>query len=111
MARVEFSVSVRSQAYERAGGCCEHCGLPIGGERPEYHHRIPWEISRDSSLSNAVCLHKRCHREITRSDIKTIAKGRRIRRKRSGIDKPGRFPTNRKGPYKRRMDGTIEKRR
>src|SRR6188472_4291650 len=111
MARIEFSAKVRSDAYERARGNCEQCGLPIGGERPEYHHRIPWEISRDSSLSNCVCLHKRCHREITRSDIKSIAKGRRIRRKHRGIRKRSGFATNRDGPFKRKVDGTTEKRR
>jgi len=112
MQRVEFTAKVREQAYERSGGKCEcGCGTPLATGAIEYDHRIPWEISQDSSLENCLCLTRGHHREKTRTDIKDIAKGRRIRRKHRGQYKRSGFPTNRNGPYKRRMDGTIEKRR
>ena len=112
MARVEFSAKVRSDAYERSGGMCEcGCGRPLVVGQIDYDHRIPFDTSRDSSLSNCVCILRGCHREKTKTDIRDIAKGRRIRRKHRGINKRSGFQTNRDGPYIRRMDGTIEKRR
>ena len=92
--------------------------MSADAERPlvvgqiDYDHRIPWEISHDSSLSNCMCRSPRMSSSKNYEQIfKTIAKGRRIRRKHRGIHKPGGFPTNRDGPYKRKLDGTIERRR
>jgi 5-methylcytosine-specific restriction protein A len=110
-ARVEFSAKTKNEAYERAGGHCEKCKRPLATGDIEYDHRIPWDTSHDSSSANIVCLCCGCHREKTRSDIKSISKGRRIRNKNRGIRKARGFQTNRNGPFKRKMDGTIEKRR
>jgi 5-methylcytosine-specific restriction enzyme A len=109
--RVEFSAKIRDAAYERAGGCCEECGRRLATGDIEYDHRIPWDTSRDSSLQNCVCLCRGCHRGKTRADIKDIAKGRRVRRKHRGIKKLRGFATNRDGPFKRKLVGTIERRR
>jgi 5-methylcytosine-specific restriction protein A len=112
VSRTEFSTKIRDQAYERSGGFCEcGCGRPLVVGQIDYDHRIPWDISRDSTLQNCVCMLRGCHRTKTRADIRDIAKGRRIRRKHRGIHKRSGFATNRDGPFKRKLDGTIEKRR
>ncbi len=67
---MSFSLSIKDQAYERAGGRCEYCGRPCrripNGDYYEYpdsefHHRKAQSEGGDDSLSNCVHLCTSCH--------------------------------------------------
>jgi hypothetical protein len=86
-----FSTKTKRDAFARSHGRCEKCTAHLSTGNMVYDHRIPWEISRDSSLDNCQCLCKTCDAEKTYStDLSTIAKVHRIHNKAIGIKKPGK---------------------
>jgi 5-methylcytosine-specific restriction endonuclease McrA len=82
--RLEFSVATRKEAYERSKGICEHCRLPFGNERPEYHHVTEAYLGGDNSLANCLVIHKRCHKWLTAGRRPEIDKTVRLERKQRG---------------------------
>lgn len=86
-----FSPGIRRAALQRAAGNCEcGCSLPLIAPRIRYDHRIPWAISRDSSLANCQVLRLDCDAQKTyRRDLTDIAKVRRVTDKHLGIKGPG----------------------
>jgi len=108
--RREFSNRTRLQAWERAGGRCEECGVKLHvGDRREYDHRIPCELGGDNSLGNCVLLCGPCHRAKTSTqDAPTIAKAKRVAGKHSGAHRPrSRLPGSRGDTIKRKINGTV----
>jgi 5-methylcytosine-specific restriction protein A len=80
MARVEFSKKVRGEAFLRCAGKCQSCGMKLKASEGEYDHIIPYEFTRDSSLSNCQVLCVPCHRgpgAKTADDQRDIAKAKR----------------------------------
>lgn len=124
MNRREFSASVKRAALDRAQGQCEAVGavyeLPPGSRCTEAlssgvefdHYPIRAVDGGDNSLGNCVAVCRTCHRYKTRTfDIPMVAKSRRIRAKAATTWRPARrFSTNRMGPFRRRIDGTVEPR-
>lgn len=99
VARIEFSTKVRRSANERADGRCEwtqggfRCEAILGPGNVHFDHRIPFAISRDSSLENCDALCKAHHAiKTAKIDIPTIAKGKRVADKYIGIRKPATIP-------------------
>ena len=89
--RVEFTAKTRDQAHDRAEGRCEwmeagfRCEAILGPGNCEYDHRIPWAISRDSSLSNCWVLCRAHHAlKTARDDAPWIAKTRHQRQAHNG---------------------------
>ena len=79
--RREFPVKVKVAAYERAGGCCEHCTAPIRGGA-HYDHRIPDALGGEPVLSNVQVLCRTCHGlKTSQQDVPTIAKSKRTHAK------------------------------
>jgi len=112
MTRAEFSKRTKLQAFDRAGGRCELCGVKLSVGYIEYDHAIPCVLGGEATLDNCVVACRSCHRLKTSSkDIPIIAKSNRQRAKHIGI-KRGRssFQTNRDGPFRKRMNGTVERR-
>ena len=110
-ARAEFSKKTKLQAYERSGGRCEECTAKLYPGRTEFDHRTPCALGGDNSLGNIVCVCSGCHSLKTRKqDIPRIAKSNRQRAKHIGIKRRSSFQTNRDGLYRKRMDGTVERR-
>jgi len=98
--RAEFSKATKLEAWLRAHGCCEGCGVEFGGRRPEYDHDKPAELGGDNSLENCKCLCPKCHRAKTSfEDMPVIWKSNRVREKGAGLRR-GKFI-----PY-RLADGT-----
>lgn len=103
---------VKLRVYERHNGLCHITGLPI---RPG----DPWECdhivalinngeNRESNLAPALLW---AHQEKTDEDMAIKSKTASIRKRHLGITKPKRgFLTNKNGPFKKKMDGTIERR-
>lgn len=81
MARREFSSKVRIEAFARAGGKCEGCGVVIRpGNGPHYDHRVPDAVGGEPTLENCQVLCKACHSVKTSTDdVPAIAKTKRIR--------------------------------
>ena len=110
-ARAEFSKKTKLQAYERSGGRCEECTAKLFAGKIEYDHRIPCALGGSNGLDNIVCVCSGCHSLKTRKqDIPRIAKSNRQRAKHIGIKRRSSFQTNRDGLYRKRMDGTVERR-
>jgi 5-methylcytosine-specific restriction endonuclease McrA len=60
---------VYAEVEERAGGCCESCGLPFGiglKERPEADHFFG-RAKAPESIENVWLIHSKCHRDKTDS--------------------------------------------
>ena len=62
--RREFSNKTKLEAWNRCGGVCDNCRLPIKG-RPEYDHITPCGLGGDASLENCAVLCIPCHRAKT----------------------------------------------
>ena len=100
--RVEFTKKVRVEAFVRAGGLCENpsCKAKLKVGEAEYDHRIPFYISRDSSLDNCQVLCRPCHRAPgakTADDQRTIAKIKRVKMKHEGTFPPSRAKLRSRG--------------
>lgn len=111
--RQEFSKQTKLEAWSRAGGHCEcGCGLKIIGT-PEYHHRIEAAVGGDASLENCQVLDPKCHRRVTSEEtIPAVTRAKRLEEKRLGLrPKRGRpMPGSRASGFKKKMDGTVERR-
>ena len=93
--RAEFPVSVRLDAWARAGGpgdprCECGCNQPISDSDPSEYHHVEEAESGDTperrkflrSLSNCMCLRRSCHKRITRTE--TMPKITKSRSQRAG---------------------------
>lgn len=81
--RQEFSRKTKAEAFARAKGKCEDCGVKIRpANGPEYDHRIPDAIDGGNSLENCVVLCFNCHSKKTDEEDKPqIARTKRVRDK------------------------------
>jgi 5-methylcytosine-specific restriction endonuclease McrA len=113
-ARNEFSAKTKVQAFDRAGGCCEECGVTIRpGNGPEFDHIVPDAIGGGNDLNNCRVLCRPCHGTKTaKHDIPAISKTKRIAAKHIGAKTPSRnpLPGGRNGRFKRKINGTVEDR-
>lgn len=68
--------------------------------------------ARSAELQNCIVLCRACHSTITRQRAAVIAKSNRVRAKHLGLRRSERpsFATNKDGPFKKRMNGTVERR-
>jgi len=122
MSRAEFSKPTKREALKRSGGKCEAAGAMYGlapGQRcnadlaygVEYDHIILDANSKDNSLENCCACCPSCHRwKTSHIDTPTAAKTLRQQDKNNGIRKRSRFPGSRDSGWKKRMDGTVERR-
>ena len=108
--RREFSAKVKVEAFKRANGCCEVCGVKLSPGNVEYDHGIPDGLGGNPDLDNCRALCRNCHGQKTKSDVRDIAKAKRRERRHMGIRKPSRFACSRDSRWKKRMDGTVVER-
>ena len=124
MKRAEFPRFVKRTAFERSGGFCEamgkvyglapgvRCNAPLM-HRVEYdHYPIAAAAGGPGTLENCVAVCRTCHRWKTgHFDRPILAKHKRVRDRHLGIkDDWVSFPTNRKGPWKRGLNGVTTRR-
>ena len=103
----------RAKIFADHDGLCHICRGRIDGTREawEVEHIIPLEVSRDDSDGNLAPAHVACHKAKTKSDARTIAKCRRVSQNHTGARKPkGTIPGSKASGWKRKLDGTIERR-
>lgn len=101
MRRREFPAKVKDAAFDRAKGACQQCTRPLSPGDIHYDHIIPDGSGGEPILTNCQVLCRSCHGTKTRGDVRTIAKGKRIKRNHIGARKRSKF----RGW--RRFDGTI----
>lgn len=91
MPRREFTTKTKQDAYKRAEGKCQKCGILFDSKnKPEYDHIIMDALSGDNSLANCQVLCKKCHSEKTgKKDIPANAKAKRLADERIGIKHKG----------------------
>ena len=113
MTRSEFSKSVRRQAFERAKGRCESCTAPLFPGRYRYNHILPDALGGKPVLDNCEVLCLSCDAPVTyEQDIPRIAKADRARAKiMDGQKRKSRpIPGSKDSPFRKRMNGTVERR-
>lgn len=112
MPRREFPKPVKRDAFLRANGACEACGLKLQTGRIHYDHIIADALGGEPTLENCACICTACHAVKTRTqDVPTIAKSNRIRDAHRGITRTKRpMPGSRASGWKRKLNGTVERR-
>ena len=93
MTRRRITAALRVRVWDRNGGLCHLCGLPID------HIREPWEIEHPKAIwlgglddeMNMKPAHIDCHSRKTRDEAPLRAKGTRVRARHLGIRKPATF--------------------
>ena len=122
MPRREFSAKTRRAAWERANGMCEgmvdmgyavvRCLAPVDTGNFHYDHLDPDWYSKDNELENCAVLCVVCHKAKTKTDVKNIAKSKRIIDKRIKARTPkGRpIPGTKRSGWKRKMNGEVVRR-
>lgn len=116
-ARKRRSARERERLFLLHGGVCHFCGQPIDPVRQgwDLSHVIPWELTRDDSDENVQPAHRDpCHQQHTaKVDQPRIAKAKRQRaayvgsKARRGPAMPG----SRDSRWRKRLNGTVERRR
>ena len=106
--RKEFSRAVRRDAFLRANGDCELCGIKLKVGEAEYHHRIEAYLGGEATLENCVVLCRSCHALATKARHPEIDKTRRLADKRMGIRRKSTMPGSKRSKFKKRMNGTVE---
>lgn len=111
MKRIEFTAKIKIEAFKLAKGMCQNCGCRLVSA--EYDHRVALALGGESTLENCEVLCKGCHRFKThRVDVPEIARAKRREAKHRNATKPKRnpMPGSKASGWKKRMDGTVERR-
>jgi 5-methylcytosine-specific restriction enzyme A len=113
--RRSLSTRERTRLFMLHGGRCHFCNGKIAGalEKWEISHEIPLELGGADDDENRKPAHYKCHRAHTAEvDIPRIAKAKRTHAKHIGAFKRSGRPMDgsRASQWKRKMDGTIERR-
>lgn len=113
--RKSISRTKRARVFAAADGICVFCGEGIDGvrDRWEIQHVIPLGLGGEDEESNMAPAHHHCHRQHTaKSDIPQIAKAKRVAAKHTGAHRARKpLPGSRDSEWKRKMDGTWERRK
>lgn len=111
MKRDEFKKRTRIEAFTRCKGRCEGCGAILRPGHFDYDHDKPAAFGGEAVLENCRVLCDACHGAKTyKRDIPAVAKSNRIRAHRAGIRKKSRFPGSKDSPFKKKINGTVERR-
>lgn len=105
--------SVFDRLWERQGGRDAVTGLPFtSSDRIVRDHIVPLADGGLNIESNLQLITENTHKHKTAAEATERASVRRHHENARGyVRKKSSFQTNRDGPYRKRMDGTIEPRR
>lgn len=113
MKRIRLSTKARAELFEAHGGRCHLCnGKIMAGEAWEVSHPIPLAAGGEDEDGNRAPAHKKCHaRQTAEIDAPLIAKVRRQHQKHIGAHRTSQpLPGSKRSGWRKRMDGTVERR-
>ncbi len=111
--RKRLTSQQRLDVFRSQRGICHICSGRINEytEAWEIEHQIPLALGGADDETNWRLAHRKCHRAKTKSDIKTIAKTKRVFLRMVGAHRPrSPLPGGRHSPWKRKLDGTVVRR-
>lgn len=107
----EIPKRVRLRVYYKFGGICQICFAKTKILGPEYDHRVALINGGKHAESNLVPVHPKCHKAKSRDDVAEKSKTARTQAHHIGIKKAKRpMPGSKGSPFKKKMDGTVERR-
>lgn len=103
---------VRLRVWERCEGRCGECGRKIGpADTWIIEHLVALANGGANRETNLGVTCGWCKPQKDRADIQITKHGRRVRERHLGINKTRRpIPGSKASGWKRRMDGTVERR-
>ena len=114
MTRRAISARERMAIFMASGGVCHICGDKIDGgkERWDVEHVIPLQMGGDDEGDNLQSAHTSCHKAKTAKDMGQIAKAKRMQQRSAGVRRQAKrkLPGSKDGPWRRKIDGTWERR-
>jgi 5-methylcytosine-specific restriction endonuclease McrA len=109
--RREFTRTIKAAAALRSDRHCESCTALLAAGQYHYDHIIPDAMGGEPTLENCQVVCKACHSIKTgKHDVPQIAKAKRRERARFGIRKRSTFACSRDSKFKKKLDGTVERR-
>ncbi len=99
--------------FDASGGRCHWCGVKLRvGEAWTPDHVARLADGGPDSLANIKPIHRRCHLDKNAQEAAVAAKADRTAARHWGIERPPArpFPGSRASPWKKKLDGTIERR-
>lgn len=104
---------VLQRLWERCKGKCQGCGVSLAGQAWDADHIVALTNGGKNRESNLQALGVRCcHRPKTKADMKLKWQISRKIRAHTGIKRARNpMPGSKRSPWKKRMDGTVERRR
>ena len=111
--RKNFSAKIKVEAFKRSGGRCESCGAKLFPGHYQFDHVVADGLTGLADLSNCAVLCSSCHSKKTSNDVVQISKAKRRERNHIGAKTPKGRPImgSRRSGWRKRMDGTVERRR
>lgn len=107
--RKQFTAKQRLKVFmEHAGKCCI-CGGTINGTHEAWilEHIVPLADGGTNELDNMAPSHETCAKGKTSAEAGTRKRHRRAAQAHFGAKRRTGFKTNKAGPYKKLMDGTV----
>lgn len=104
---------VRARVFSRFGGVCQLTGRKImPGDAWDLDHTKPLHMGGENREANLQPVLREAHRNKTASEAPARAKTDRVRAKHLGIKrrKGPPMPGSKASKWKRRVDGTVERR-
>lgn len=101
----------RLRIFEAGRGCCILCDQRIrAGDTWTVEHRIPLGLGGADTDANCGPAHEQCRRIKDKTDVAAIAKAKRIKAKHFGIRKRSSFPCGKDSPWRKKINGQVERR-
>lgn len=107
-----ISTRERVRLFQRAGGCCQLCGMKIAaGAGFDVDHITPLELGGADDTPNFQVVCRPCHRAKSVRDIKDIRRAQRREARQIGA-KVSRnpLPCGKRSPWRKKLDGSVVRR-